>query len=151
MHRHSLHNAVFWEKCPLINIPIPQGYIWGPNQKWQGLRKKDSCRHNSMSHCSAVLHPRLFVLHTFCLHCGCSLCEDRQNFDMGRWGLWSESKYNLEGCLRLISLYIEWWWSGVSCHQRLLLHQQTISSHSDTDTFACTYLNWCSHAKFSVL
>lgn len=59
MHRHSLHNAVFWEKCPLMNTPIPQGYTWGPNQKWQGLRKKkNSCRHNSMSHCSAVLHPR---------------------------------------------------------------------------------------------
>lgn len=36
-----------------------------------------------------------------------------------------------------------------ACHQRPLLHQQKISSHSDT--FTCRYLNWCSHAKFSVL
>lgn len=50
--------------------------------KMTGLQKeKKPCRHNSMSHCFAVLHLHPPVLQTCWVHCVCSLCKHRQSFD----------------------------------------------------------------------
>lgn len=43
---------------------------------------------------------RLFVLHTSCLHCGCSLRGDRLTVDTDTLSLWAESKHN-QGMLKV--------------------------------------------------
>lgn len=76
-HRHLLHNAVFGEYVLLQTHPSPRGTHRDQTKNDRGKKRKvgsEFCRHNRMSHRSAVLLcPCLLVCHLSCLYCGCSM------------------------------------------------------------------------------
>lgn len=127
MHRHLLHNAVFWEYVLVQTHPSPRGYTQGPDQKTTGgkrEREKNSCRHNQMSHRSAVLLCTVclsviylvFTVAALCMKTDRRVCIDRWKVCVIRIKTRQAEMLKVNR-LRCASCVVD-----DSCHQRLLLH-----------------------------